>query len=102
MKFESGHHKLGGRKKGTPNKVTALREKLEDAGFDPFEVLIEIAKDKGHPDHFHAAKELCQYLEAKKKAIEVAGENKEEIRVTIHDYCSSTSGARNQSYLVPK
>lgn len=35
----------GGRKKGTPNKLTSgIRERLEAHGCDPFEVLAKIAK----------------------------------------------------------
>ncbi len=99
MAFQSGREKTGGRKKGIPNKATALRDNLEAVGFDPFEALIMIAKDPEHPDHFAANKELCQYLEAKKKSVEVASETKEEIRVIVQDY---TSRANNQDYLAQK
>lgn len=33
MKFKTGHKKVGGRQKGTPNKTTLLREALNDFNF---------------------------------------------------------------------
>lgn len=73
-KFEPGHAKLGGRQAGTPNKVPRTFErKCEEAGIDFFEELIKIASDPEHKDYFNAVKEGCQYIEPKKKAIEMSG-----------------------------
>ena len=49
-KFEKGHKKVGGRKKGTPNKATpvkeALRRALENAHEDGAEgYLLELARE---------------------------------------------------------
>lgn len=80
MKFESGHTKTGGRKKGTPNrKCVGIIESCEAAGVDFFEELIKIAKDSNHPDHFAAIKEGCHYLYPKRKAVEVTNKYSEEL-----------------------
>ena len=44
--FEKGHTKIGGRKKGTPNKVTLIRadDLLLQLGINPIQRLIEIAE----------------------------------------------------------
>lgn len=71
MGFKPGHKKIGGRQKGTPNRQTrTIEEKCAAAGIDPFEVLIQLCKDPDKGFQMHAAKELCQYLAPKRKAIE--------------------------------
>ncbi|MBT5983620.1 MAG: hypothetical protein HOG77_00240, partial [Thiotrichales bacterium] len=44
--FEEGHSKIGGRKKGTPNKVTLIRadDLLLKLDVNPIQKLIEIAE----------------------------------------------------------
>ena len=44
--FEKGHTKIGGRKKGTPNKVTLIRadDLLLKLDVNPIKKLIEIAE----------------------------------------------------------
>lgn len=71
--FKPGHKKVGGRKKGSLNKVTTdLFAKLESIGLDPFTELAKIAQADDNPDlRFQALKELCQYLFPKRKAMEV-------------------------------
>jgi hypothetical protein len=64
-------YKTGGRKAGTPNKKRSILEICDSAGLDPFAKLAEIAKNDEHPRQFDACKELCQYIEPKKKAIEL-------------------------------
>ena len=46
MPFEEGHSKIGGRKKGTPNKVTLIRadDLLLKLDINPMQKLIEIAE----------------------------------------------------------
>lgn len=66
MAFQKGH-KLGkGRPPGAPNKRTSILEKCEAQGYDPFDSMIILAKagDEG------MIKELCQYIEPKRKAID--------------------------------
>lgn len=102
-----------GRKKGTPNKKTQeLRDKCEAAGVDPFDVLLQICKgtkeiivkdDKGkektvelpiNTEHrLAAAKELCQYIYPKRKAIELTSDEDNAIKVSIVDYGSENRPA---------
>ncbi len=89
--------KTGGRQKGTPNKVTAtLMELAESLDVSPFEILLRFAaedwKGLGYPARteirytnagiefeayiidpqmrMRSAAEACQYIHAKRKAIE--------------------------------
>lgn len=89
--------RYGGRAKGTPNKNSIpLKEKAEELGVDPFEILLLFAKEDwkrlGYdartkvsftnagiefeeyiikPEmRMKAAAEACQYIHAKRKAIE--------------------------------
>lgn len=71
-----GLPKSGGRAKGVPNKKTlyflSVQETCELKGFSPIDVLIELCT---HPDpsiKIQAAKEVCQYIYPKKKALEVS------------------------------
>ncbi len=74
MKFKQGHKKVGGRAKGTPNKEsTSLIAICERMNFNPFEALVEIAKDKKHPKQFEALKEATQYVLPKRKSLEHSG-----------------------------
>jgi hypothetical protein len=73
--YTKGHPKAGGRQKGTPNKRTQdLMEKCVQFGVDPFEVLLDIARNSDKEENrAMAAKELCQYIYPKRKAIEITG-----------------------------
>jgi hypothetical protein len=100
-RFKPGHKRLGGRKKGTPNKITAqVLEKTRELGIDPLEILLLFAagdwKALGYEeDRFlsgsnehgayckwtidpavraRCAAEACQYLYPKRKAIEHSGQ----------------------------
>lgn len=93
--------RAGGRQKGTPNKRTSdLRAKAAELGVDPFEILLLYAKrdwkslgfesatvvratSKGETFdedritakmQMDAAAEACQYLEPKRKAIELSND----------------------------
>lgn len=69
MAFQKGH-KLGkGRPPGAPNKRTSILEKCQAHGYDPFEAMIILAKSGDET----MIKELCQYIEPKRKAIEHSG-----------------------------
>lgn len=86
-KFEKGHPKKGGRKKGTPNKITedvsALLNQLQSEGLscDPIELLARVVgNDHAFFDRkssftinqrMKAAVELAPYRAPKRKAIEV-------------------------------
>lgn len=90
--------KTGGRTKGTPNKKTQeLIDKAKELGIDPYEILLFIAgnkwKELGYDEptklvpcgdgtmaveriemshRLMAAKEACQYMFAKRKAVELS------------------------------
>ena len=78
-KFEEGHRKIGGRKKGTPNKITLIRadDLLLKLDVNPIQKLIEIAEsdeasiDPGYYTNLRAhetkAKIVCSLLLEKKK-----------------------------------
>lgn len=97
MPFVKGQKKVGGRAKGTPNQPTrTLIEKAKEIGADPFEILLRFAAEDwqglGYPARSEtkfspagiefeeyvispqmrvkAASEACQYIHAKRKAIE--------------------------------
>jgi len=96
MGFQPGHPKYGGRAKGTGNKATSpVKQKAEELGIDPFEVLLYFAAgdwkslgykaetytvhSKDYSNEFlsiepstraKAASDACQYLYPKLKQID--------------------------------
>lgn len=69
-------HKTGGRRKGTPNRVSQdIRDKLASLGCDPIEGMARIAMDADNPVQLRGKMfaELAQYVIPKRKAIEVTG-----------------------------
>lgn len=99
MAKPKGSPKTGGRQVGTPNKRRSIVEICEELelkdgdgnithkGFDPFIALAMIASDKSHDRQFDALKELCQYIEPKKKQTEHAFDpEKSTIRIIVEDY----------------
>ncbi len=77
MPFEKGKPKTGGRKKGVRNKFNADLAKLcEDEGFNPFQALLQMAKDpktKGGVK-LGALSELCEYMFPKRRRVEFEGQ----------------------------
>lgn len=72
-----GLPKSGGRKKGTPNKVTAdFKNRLEELGFDPIQGAIDLFEDRDTPPDI---KFRCIYFLAEfsfykpKNPLDVAG-----------------------------
>lgn len=87
MAAPKGHPKWGGRKPGSGNKRRSILEICEGLSFDPFLALAEIARDVMHERRFDAIKELCQYIEPKKKSMDVGIDpEKATIRIVIEDY----------------
>lgn len=68
-----GQPKTGGRKPGSINKRTTVLEKCEAIGLDVFAEMAKIARDPMHEQQFLMLKELAQYIEPKRKAVEVSG-----------------------------
>lgn len=76
-----------GRRAGTPNKRTSVLEICQGLGLDPFLELAKIAQKEHHDRRFDALKELCQYIEPKKKQMDMALDpEKSTIRIVIEDY----------------
>lgn len=73
-KFQPGHKFSKGRKLGSTNKRRSIELLCETMGFDPFQRMIEIAMNKENKDSNFMLRELCQYLEPKKKFLEHSGE----------------------------
>lgn len=101
MAAPKGHPKWGGRKKGTPNKVkSGLSEKLEASGKDPFQTLMDLLDHSEAGIRLSAAKELAQYLEPKRKAIEmkmdgeVQHELSEDIKALFQTWIKLAKGER--------
>lgn len=87
MPKKKGDPKTGGRKAGTPNKRTSVLELCQSIGLDPFLEMAKIAQMAHHDRRFDALKELCQYIEPKKKQMDVAFDpDKASIRIVIEDY----------------
>lgn len=87
MGFKPGHEKKGGRKPGTKNKRRSIEDVCLEAGLDPFKELAAIAMDQMHERRFDALKELAQYLEPKRKAIELAGDaDSPGIKIVIEEF----------------
>jgi len=65
MPFEKGHQKIGGRTKGTPNKITLIRadDLLLKLDINPIQKLIEIAEsDEASIDQrINCYKEIAKY-----------------------------------------
>ena len=65
MAFEQGHSKIGGRMKGTPNKITLIRadDLLLELDVNPIQKLIEIAEsDEATLDQrINCYKEIAKY-----------------------------------------
>lgn len=75
-KFEKGHPKVGGRRPGSPNRLSPKRvlpllERALERGVDPWEELLSICKHEDDTLRLAAVKEACSYLYAKKKSIEL-------------------------------
>ena len=65
MPFETGHIKIGGRKKGTPNKASLIRadDLLMELGINPIHKLIEIAEsdEASFDQKINCYKEIAKY-----------------------------------------
>ena len=76
MPFEKGHSKIGGRKKGMPNKVTLIKadDLLLELGVNPIQKLIEIAEsDEATLDQrINCYKEIAKYTYLRLKLQELA------------------------------
>jgi hypothetical protein len=76
MAFEKGHKKLGGRKKGMPNKKTLIKadDLLLELGVNPIQKLIEIAESDlvSVDQKINCYKTIAQYTYPKLKSQEIS------------------------------
>ncbi|MBV9995533.1 MAG: hypothetical protein JO127_09995 [Caulobacteraceae bacterium] len=73
MSFETGHTKLGGRQKGTPNKATAAKvAEIAASGLTPLDYLLSIMRDEDRPtdERVEAAKAAAPYVHPKLASIQ--------------------------------
>lgn len=74
MAFQKGHKKFGGRKKGTPNKAHRdVYAMAEEAGVEPFKILLDLCLHRDPSISLNAAKEASKYLYTQKRATELSG-----------------------------
>ena len=73
-KFQKGHKKTGGRKKGTPNKKTAQFKEIL-GNFDTVTELKELYQTTDKDDlKFAICKEFLKYEYPQRKAVEIAND----------------------------
>jgi len=77
MPFQKGvpRPKTGGRRAGTPNKSSKrdVYAMAEAKGVEPFEVLLDLCKERDPGIRLGAAKECAKYMYTQKRATEVSG-----------------------------
>ena len=87
MPFETGHIKIGGRKKGTPNKASLIRadDLLMELGINPIHKLIEIAEsDEASLDQkINCYKEIAKYTYPRLKSQDLRFTSTEDNSPTI-------------------
>ena len=87
MPFEIGHAKLGGRKKGTPNKASLIRadELLIELGINPIQKLIEIAESNqtSIDQRINCYKEIAKYTYPRLKSQDLIFTSQEDTSPTI-------------------
>ena len=85
--FEEGHSKIGGRKKGTPNKVTLIKadDLLLKLDINPIQKLIEIAEsDEATLDQrINCYKEIAKYTYPRLKLQELRVSPLENLTPTV-------------------
>jgi hypothetical protein len=98
MPFETGHQKIGGRQKGTPNKNTIIKadELLLQLDINPIQKLIEIAEScEATIDHkISCYKEIAKYTYPKHKSQDIRVEEQrqpEAIEIRLVDTDGSVS-----------
>ncbi len=83
----ANRRKTGGRRLGVPNRRTLeLADRLEAAGFDPVQVIIDVANEAASAPELRlrAASELLPYLYPRRRAVDhrlVDEDGKDEILV---------------------
>jgi len=93
--FEEGHSKIGGRTKGTPNKVTLIRadDLLLKLDINPIQKLIEIAEsDEASLDQrINCYKEIAKYTYPRLKLQELWVSPVGNLKPTVIELVGKTS-----------
>jgi hypothetical protein len=70
--FKSGHIKIGGRKKGVPNKRSlGFLKNLEELGLDPIKIIAENIHQLDPQRKVQASLQLLDFVYPKRKAIDL-------------------------------
>jgi hypothetical protein len=86
MARPKGSPKLGGRKKGTPNKATAKKaEEIAASGLTPLEYMLQIMRDERQTDQVRldAAKAAAPYVHPKLANVELHGKDGGPLQVQV-------------------
>jgi hypothetical protein len=89
-----GSPKLGGRKKGTPNKATARKAaEIAASGLTPLEYLLSVMRDQSREENvrIEAAKAAAPYVHPKLANIEVAGKDGGPLQVQVVRFAASAN-----------
>ena len=77
MAFQKGKAKTGGRQKGVKNKRTRTLEDLqamcEASGVEPFQVFLDLCRDRDSSIRISAAREAAKYIYTQRKQTELSG-----------------------------
>ena len=97
--FETGHSKIGGRKKGAPNKVTLIKadDLLLELDVNPIQKLIEIAEsDEASIDQrINCYKEIAKYTYPRLKLQELRVTPLENLAPTVIELVAGTGTNTN-------
>lgn len=84
MPRPKGLPKTGGRKKGTPNKLTRDADAIaQEMGIDPLRVLLELCNHREPTIRISAAKEAAKYVYTQKRATELSGPSGQPIQTQV-------------------
>ena len=99
MPFEEGHSKIGGRKKGTPNKVTLIKadDLLIELDVNPIQKLIEIAESEeaSLDQKINCYKEIAKYTYPRFKSQELRVTPLENLTPTVIELVPGTGTNTN-------
>ena len=97
--FQPGHAKVGGRKKGTPNKTSAtVRELLAAEGIDPIQkILREVEQLLSPMDRIYVWLKILPYTYPQLKSVEISGDPDAPIGVTPSNVAALWAVARQEA-----
>ncbi len=107
MAFKPGHKKVGGRKKGTPDKRTlALQELWDQFNYDPAVALNKLLPQLEPEVQANVHLKLMPYKYCVKRSVEISGPNgqpiqqessfDEEAKLLLEEFKSVVENAKNE------